>query len=176
MTGSSAGALIGLMFVVITLVTGDERLKNQPPGQDGISTFSTPTVVHFSTALLISAVLSAPWPSLFGPAIFLGLFGLGGVAYMLRLISRTRQLDIYHPDMEDWTWYSILPLVSYATILAGAIMLLRVPPTALFVLAAGVVLFIFIGIRNAWDVVTFIATGGPDRQPPPTPPSPKPDK
>ncbi len=31
---------------------------------------------------------------------------------------------------------------------------------ALFVLAGGVVLLIFIGIRNAWDIVTFIATGG----------------
>jgi hypothetical protein len=51
--GSSAGALIGLQFVVITLIA------NRPigPGQgEGAGAFATPTIVHFGTVLLISAV------------------------------------------------------------------------------------------------------------------------
>jgi len=36
---------------------------------------------------------------------------------------------------------------------------------ALFALAGGALLLIFIGIRNAWDIVTFIAIGGIDEQP-----------
>jgi hypothetical protein len=36
---------------------------------------------------------------------------------------------------------------------------------ALFVLAGGVGLLIFIGIRNAWDTVTYIAIGGVDEPP-----------
>jgi hypothetical protein len=47
--------------------------------------------------------------------------------------------------------------VAYAAILAGAIMLRAVPVDAMFALAAGVALLIFVGIRNAWDVVTYIA-------------------
>src|ERR1700736_5472068 len=94
MMGSAAGALTGLMFVVITLVTGVERFRNAP---DGISTFSTPTVVHFCAALLVSAILSAPWHSLVGPVILLGIAGLCGVVYVLRLMHRTRRLTTYSP-------------------------------------------------------------------------------
>jgi len=32
----------------------------------------------------------------------------------------------------------------------------------LFAVAAGVVLLLFVGIHNAWDIVTFIATGRAD--------------
>jgi uncharacterized membrane protein len=162
MTGSSAGALTGLMFVVITLVTQVERLRRS---RDGVSTFSTPTVAHFGAALLVSAVLSAPWPSLVYPATLLGLAGLYAVVYVLRVMYRTRRLTAYTPDLEDWTWYTILPLAAYGAILVGAIVLPAIPVDALFALAGGVLLLIFIGIRNAWDVVTFIAIGGPDEPP-----------
>lgn len=163
MTGSSAAALTGLMFIVITLVTGTERLARS---QDGISTFSTPTVVHFGAALLVSAILTAPWHSLVHPAALLGLAGLCGVVYILRVMSRTRRLTgTYNPDLEDWASYTILPFVAYGAILAGAIFLPRTPVDALFALAGGIVLLIFIGIHNAWDIVTFIAIRGPDGPP-----------
>ena len=162
MTGSSAGALTGLMFVVITLVTGIERSQRT---RDGISTFSTPTVAHFGAALLVSAVLSAPWRSLVYPATLLGLAGLYAVVYVLRVWYLTRRFTAYRPDLEDWVWYTILPLVAYGAILVGAIVLPAIPVGALFALAAGVVLLIFIGIRNAWDIVTYIAIEGPDKSP-----------
>jgi hypothetical protein len=165
MIGSSAGALTGLMFVVITLVAGAERLRNSPDSPDGTSTFSTPTVVHFCAALLVSAILSAPWHSLIGPVILLGLAGLCGVAYVLRLMRRTRRLTIYSLDLEDWVWYTILPFMAYATVLAGAITLRALPVQALFALATGVLLLIFIGIHNAWDIVTYIASGRADEPP-----------
>ena len=76
LTGGAAAALTGLMFVVITLITSEERETRNP---DGIAAFSTPTVQFFSSSLLISAVMSAPWPSLNGPDIVVGLLGLGGV-------------------------------------------------------------------------------------------------
>ena len=162
MTGSAAASLTGLMFVVITLVTGAERLRKSP---DGISTFSTPTVAHFGAALYASAVLSAPWRSLVYPATLLGLTGLFGVVYVSRMVSRTKRLSTYSPDIEDWTWYTVLPIVAYGAILAGAIMLSAIAAGALFALAGGVVLLIFIGIRNAWDIVTYIAVGGADEPP-----------
>src|SRR5579864_952395 len=91
LAGSSAGALTGLMFVVITLVTGEERRG----ARDGISTFSTPTVAHFGAALLVSATLSAPWHLLIHPAVILGLAGLSGVAYIAKITLRTRRLTVY---------------------------------------------------------------------------------
>ena len=55
--GSSAGALIGLQFVVITLIADRPIASGQ--AQAG-SAFATPTIVHFG-AVRLSAVLSAPW-------------------------------------------------------------------------------------------------------------------
>jgi hypothetical protein len=57
-------------------------------------------------------------------------------------------------------WYTILPLLAYGALVAGAIALNAIPRGALFVLAGGVLSLIFIGIRNSWDVVTFLAVGG----------------
>ncbi|MBV8197401.1 MAG: hypothetical protein JO263_04660, partial [Candidatus Eremiobacteraeota bacterium] len=48
--------------------------------------------------------------------------------------------------------------VAYAAILLGSIGLAFAPAPALFALAGATTLLIFIGIRNAWDVVTFLAT------------------
>ena len=154
MTGSSAAALTGLMFVVITLVTARERAEDT---HAGISTFSTPIVMHFAAALLVSAVLIAPWRSLVHAAVVVAFIGLSGVAYILRVMHRTRRLTFYTADFEDWMWYTILPFVAYGAISAGAIALAAAPVQALFILAGGVVLLIFIGIRNAWDIVTYIA-------------------
>jgi hypothetical protein len=157
MTGSSASALTGLMFVVITLVTGVDRSKRT---SEGIGTFSTPTVVHFCAALLISAVLSAPWRSLAPVSTSLGLAGLCGIVYVGRLMNRARRQLTYTPDLEDWVCYTILPFVAYGAILAGAIALLAAPADALFAFAGAALLLIFIGIHNAWDIVTFLAIGG----------------
>lgn len=162
LTGSAAASLTGLMFVVISIVSGTQRPVRS---RDGISTFSTPTVAHFGAALLVAAMLSAPWPSLDDPAVLLGLVGLYGIVYMYRLMHRARRLSTYDPDVEDWTWYTIMPFVAYGAVVAGAILLPVKQALAPFALAIGILLLIFIGIRNAWDVVTFLAIDQ-DGQPP----------
>ena len=159
LTGSAAAALTGVMFVVITLVTGVERVRRQP---DGIATFSTPTVVHFTASLGVSALFAAPWHVLTYVAALSGLVGLYGIAYILRVMFRARRLNSYTPDLEDWAWHSAIPLAAYGAILAGAIMLLSIPQHGIYALAAGVIVLIFVGIHNAWDVVTFLAIGDDD--------------
>jgi hypothetical protein len=157
MIGSSAAALTGLMFVVITLV---KRSDVKEP--EGTATFSTPTVMHFSAALFLAAAFNAPWHLLIHPAILAAVVGVLGVFYNVSVMRRTKRLTIYTPDAEDWAFYSIIPLVVYAVILAGSIALPSAPVQALFVLAGCVVLLIFVGIRNSWDVVTYIAISGSD--------------
>ena len=157
--GSSAAALTGLMFVVITLVSGVERVRHS---SDGISTYSTPTVMHFCVALFVSATLCAPWRSFVYPSVLLGLGSLYESVYIVRVIVRTRALEGYTPDAEDWVWYCVLPLLAYGVVLAGSAALAFVPGHALFALATGEVALIFIGIRNAWDVVTYLAVRSDD--------------
>lgn len=159
MIGSAAAALTGLMFVVISLARDAERRASR----GGVSVFSSPTVVHFSSALFIAALMVAPFRSSLRPIAFvLGFAGLFGLYYVVRVARQARQLDSYRPDLEDWVWHVGLTFVAYATLLAGALLLNVAPRSALFAPAAAAALLIFIGIHNAWDVVTFLATGGAD--------------
>ena len=161
--GSSAAALTGLMFVVITLISEERRGASEA----GISTFSTPTVFHFCCALFTAALMAAPFRSLVPIEIIVGLAGAGGLFYVVRTAHRTAKLQTYRADAEDWAWNVLLPFVAYATLLIGAIALRAAPSQALYAPAAAVTLLIFVGIRNAWDVVTFLATGKVERLPDP---------
>ena len=165
--GSSGAALTGLQFVVIALVA--EASKRSTTRE--IEAFGTPTVVHFAAVLLVSAVLSAPWGELSNAAILLGILGVTGLGYAAIVTRRARRQSGYRPVLEDWIWHAALPFVAYATLLGSAIALGRHASDALFVIAAAVLLLLFIGIHNAWDAVTFVAVDrmeqreGPDNAP-----------
>jgi hypothetical protein len=151
MIGSAAAALTGLMFVVMTLIRENSVTK------DGVSAFSTPTVIHFSCALFVSALMAAPFRSFVPIAIILGLGGVAGMLHVVRVAVGTAKLETYRPDAEDWTWNVLLPLIAYAMIVGGAIALHPIPSQALYAPAAAVTILVFVGIHNAWDVVTYLA-------------------
>jgi len=161
--GSSGAALTGLMFVVIALIA---ELRPRTSGRT-VSAFGTPTVVHFCSVLLVSALLSAPWRTLWSLGVFLGLFGVAGVAYVLIILRRARRQTDYRPVMEDWVWHTILPLLAYVAIAGAAIALAWRPVQALFVIGAATISLLFVGIHNAWDTVTFIVVerAEPQNQP-----------
>ena len=151
--GSSGAALTGLMFVVITLMADSPERRRSPE----LSAFGTPTIVHFCVVLLISAIISAPWHTLRSVAFALGLTGLGGVLYGMRIIRHATRQSRYKPVFEDWIWYMTLPLLAYLTLLGAGILLTRAAETALFGVAVTALLLLFVGIHNAWDTVTYIA-------------------
>jgi hypothetical protein len=151
--GSSAGALTGLQFVVMALVAEANRRSTDQE----INAFGTPNVVHFCAALLVSAVLSAPWHGLGGPAILMGACGLAGIAYVGAVVRRARRQTGYQPVLEDWVWHAVLPFVAYTALLAATPFLRGHPTGSLFVIAASALLLVFVGIHNSWDTVTFIA-------------------
>ena len=147
--GSSGAVLIGLQFVVITLVAG----MRQRTTIDTVNAFGTPTVVHLAMALVVSAVLSAPWHTTAGPAILLLLAGLGGLTYEAIVIRRARRQTLYQPVREDWVWYMTLPSVAYGALTLAALLLRAAPRDALFVIGGAALALLLIGIRNAWDTV-----------------------
>ena len=151
--GSSAGALTGLMFVVITLVADAKA----PPTLQQINGFATPAVVHFSGVLLLSAVLSAPWHDTHVVGSALGLGALAGLAYMIIVLRRLRQPAPYKPGVEDWSWHVVLPVVAYVVLLVSHLGLRHDQPWALYTIATAALLLLFIGIHNAWDTVIYIA-------------------
>src|SRR5947209_4224411 len=153
--GPASATLTGLMFVVATLIAG-VRVRESSPSE-AFATFNTPNVVHFCIALLVSAILSAPWQALWTAGLLLGLSGLGGATYVVMVVRRLRRQRDYQPVLEDWLWHTVFPLVSYTALVVAAILLPGQPAPALFIIAGGTLLLLFIGIHNAWDNVIFIA-------------------
>jgi hypothetical protein len=150
LVGSSGAALIGIQFVVMTLIAS----RRQRPTAESVNAFGTPTVVHLGGALLVSAIMSAPWHSLFPAAVALVIYGGGGIVYGVIVIRRAHRQTYYTPVWQDWLWHALLPCGVYAAlVLAAAFLRTRL---ALFVIAAAALGLLLIGIHNAWDTVTHI--------------------
>jgi len=150
--GSAAGALTGLQFVVMTLiaeaqVAGDRR---------DVSAFGTPTVVHFCAALMISVVMSAPWTTSRQVEFCLAAGGVLGLAYAASVVRHAMK-STYRPDAEDWFWYTWLPMSAYLAVLVAALLFEGRPQLSLFMIAATSLVFLFSGIHNSWDAVTYVA-------------------
>ncbi len=160
--GSSAAALTGLTFIVITISA------DRDPGTDstsrrlwGLRAFISPTVVHFSVALWISALLSMPGLTVFSLLLCLGITGVAGILYCARVIYwivRTVVGSEYTPFLEDWIWNATLPTLAYVCLFVIACLLPGHAMISLRLLGGITLLLLFIGIHNAWDVVTWITT------------------
>lgn len=148
---SSAGALIGLQFVVITLVA------ERPPDKlsEGNAAFSTPTVMHFSAVLLLAALVRAPWHGMTLPSVLWGLLGLCGLIYGAIVVRRLRSQTAYQPQGEDWLFHACLPLLAYALLAGSALFAQAHFRRALFVVGASALLLLFVGIHNAWDAASY---------------------
>lgn len=150
--GSSAGALIGLQFVVITLIAD---MPIAETGAQASSAFATPTIVHFGAVLLLSAVQCAPWHGIGAAAVLWGLVGLAGIVYEI-IVARLMQVQVaYAPELEDWLFHLLLPFAAYATLAGSAYGARSHVSKALFGVGAAALLLLFIGIHNAWDAVTY---------------------
>jgi hypothetical protein len=150
--GSSAGALIGLQFVVITLIAGKPIAHDE--GQGGAA-FATPTVVHFGVVLFLSAAVNAPWHDVDSAAVLWCLVGACGAAYEVFVARRMRKQTAYRPEFEDWLFHFALPLLAYAVLAGSALAVRSNVGVALCCLAAAMISLLFIGIHNAWDAVTY---------------------
>ncbi len=153
LVGTAAASLTGLMFVVITLVAS----VRTPSTRRGIATFSTPTVVQFCAALGVSAILDAPWPTTLCAAAMIAAGSLACLTYAMRILLSTGVTrEDYQPDLEDRIFYQWLPPAVYFILFASAVALPFAPRPTLFAIAGIAFALLFIGIHNAWDVVTYV--------------------
>ena len=151
--GSSAGALIGLQFVVLTLMA---EMPIGPGDKDAGDAFTSPTIVHFGIVLFLSAIFSAPWKELTNAAFVWAAMAMGGVIYSIVVIRRFRAQTAYRPEFEDHLFHIILPFAAYILLLGSAVWVRWDPHHALFGAAGGVLLLLLIGIHNAWDTVVYL--------------------
>ncbi|HEY1889433.1 MAG TPA: hypothetical protein VGG63_03460 [Steroidobacteraceae bacterium] len=160
LVGSSAAALTGLTFVVITLSAERRDLANSASQRlTGLRVFITPTAVHFAAALWLSAVMSMPGQTTLALEVLLGATGVGGLIYCASVISPMLKRSFgYEPFLSDWIWNAVLPVLGYVALAVTGLMLPHHPAACLYAVSGAVLLLLFIGIHNAWDVVVWMTT------------------
>lgn len=152
---TAAAALVGIMFVVISLATGDRNPKDAPK----IRVYLTPVVIYFSSIVFIGLLLTMPahTPATAGICVCLG--GVAGLGYSGSLaIRRGRGRGFYeHPS--DLLPYVVLPFVAYLLTVSGGLLLFRAPQIGVDLVAAGMLALLAVAIRNSWAIAVTILSG-----------------
>lgn len=155
MIGSAAGALIGLMFIVITLTAGRERDQTER----GKHLYTSPIVWHLAIVMLLSGGAAAPTmtPKLFGAVS--GGVALLGIGWSVRSAVGIRHDQMTGPkdSLFDMWWYGIIPGVVYVGLAAAAVMMLAGSAWAESAIAADLMALLLVSIHAEWDLVTFLA-------------------
>ena len=159
LTGATAATLTGLVFVAASL---GANLKNSAQVTSGIPIFVTPTVIHFTTVLLVAMLCTIPTQTYASLSLLLACCGAAGLSYegstAVRLWRHHRHISSV--DKADWLWRVSLPASGYSLILWPGIRLPKPTSQVLDILAIAVIAFVLLGIRNAWDLVLWIARQG----------------
>src|SRR3954454_13696401 len=108
MVGSSAGALIGLMFVVVTLTAGRDRAEVER----GKHLYTSPIVWHLAVILTLSGAAAVPRISgaLFGLAT-VSLAGLGFGWGVRSAVGIWRRPGAPEASAFDMIWYGVAPAI-----------------------------------------------------------------
>ena len=152
--GSSAGALTGLMFVVIAL-SADRR---EAPAS-GLRAFATPTIFHFCAVLLLGALLLMPNPGELLLGVLVVANGAVGIAFLTITARRMSEPLGYKLVLSDWVWHVLLTWVAYLGVALGGITIGLGAAAGFYAIGAGALLLLFIGIHNAWDAAVWITVG-----------------
>jgi hypothetical protein len=157
-TAAAGATLIGLLFVVITL--GAER---RPEDLDKVRLFLTPTVVQFGSVLLLGALMTVPEQTPFGCGVMLCALGGVGLVHCGWLATRWRAVARDRVDGWAFVSHALLPMLAYATLVVGALLLQQSERAGLVTVAAATVGMLLIAIRNSWAVAIHVAARSASR-------------
>ena len=149
LSGGTAGTLIGLIFVVITL--GMEHGK--PGDQDRTRIFVTPILVQFGTVLVVALASMAPLSTM-TRAIALALIGCAGLAYVANLAALARRRT--ELEERELLWDALLPIAAYIFLAIGAAAWALSASFADEFTAIAAVFLLIIGVRNSWAITLAI--------------------
>ena len=155
--GTAAATLVGLMFVAASIGANVFREDNRAAMQ----AFLSSTVVHFVAVLMVCVVLEVPTHSWPGLAALLTLAGIAGGAYSARNLMHILIRRSFKVDMIDRLFYALIPIVGYLLILAAAALMFAQPQWGMDTLAAALIVLMLAGLRNAWDMMTWIVIKTP---------------
>lgn len=154
LVGSAAAVLIGLIFVVISLMQGRSRSSVLA----GSRLYMGPIVLGVSFWLALSAAALAPGitPPVFAViAAVIAIWGFGrGVISTLGIGALRTSNDA--PHWTDVWYYGRLPSAVYLALAIAAIAIWRELWWAKDWLGTVITSGLLLGIRNEWDLITWI--------------------
>lgn len=153
--GPSAGALIGLMFVVVTLTAGRERDETER----GKHLYTSPIVWHLAVVLLLSGAAVAPGvsPKLFG--LLTAAVALLGILLGVRSMVGIARGQLTGPanNLFDTWWYGVIPATVYIGLAGAAVAVLAGSAWSADAVAVALMALLLVSIHAEWDLVTFLA-------------------
>ena len=175
LVGTASATLVGLMFVAASI--GSSVFSEQH--RTALQAFISPTVVNFASALFTCIGVMIPSQTWLSLGLLLAAGGIAGLVYAGRVWFQMIIRRSFHVDAIDRMFYATVPLLGYLLVLAAGILLLLRLRWSAEVTAAALVVLMFAGIRNAWDMTTWIMMRTPTSaelprpgEPPPSDPSP----
>ncbi|HZC15715.1 MAG TPA: hypothetical protein VE309_03035 [Caulobacteraceae bacterium] len=155
MLGPAAAGLIGLLFVVVTLTSGRERSETAR----GQALYLTPTALQFAVVMTFSAVAMAPRMAPVATASIFSLIALVGLvnATLAAIGIASPRAGMEPPHWSDFWMYGVTPVVGYLALCAACVEVWMRVEWAAYALAGVLLTLLLVGIRNAWDLVTWIA-------------------
>jgi hypothetical protein len=150
--GTASATLVGLMFIAVSIGASIFKEENRP----ALEVFLGPTIVHFTSVLVLCILALVPSHSWLSLACLAGFIGLAGFCYSARIwfrLTRSR----YEIDYTDRFFYTALPAIAYLIVLFAAALLYRQSEWGLDVTVAGLIALLVAAIRNAWDMMIWIA-------------------
>jgi hypothetical protein len=160
MIGPAAAGLIGLLFVVVTLTAGRERSQVLR----GTSLYMTPTALAFAIVMTVSAVAMAPRVPVWTTASIIGLCALAGLVCAVRACVGIglAPAGLEAPHWSDVWFYGAAPTGVHLALAAAAVAVWARADCAAHALAGVLLVLLLLGMRNAWDLVTWMAPGMPN--------------
>jgi hypothetical protein len=163
--GAAAATLIGLLFVVISLVAGGTTkasAREVVKGTEKINMYLTPTVIYFATVLFLSALLTFPNHTWITAALCICVAGALGLLYSASTLVRGDAKA--YSRSRDLINYQGLPVLAYGLLTLSGALLFHHSQRGLTLTAGSMLLLLAIGIRNSWAIaitMVVITRAGP---------------
>jgi hypothetical protein len=160
LAGSAAAVLIGLIFVVVTLMSDRPRSSVL----SGSRLYMGPVVLLVTFVLVLSATALIPGIS---PTEFAMVSGVVAIWGLVRGVVSTQGIRaLSGADTPHWTdiwFYGAIPTALYLLLAVVALAVWQEWPWAAKGAAAVITAGLLLCIRNEWDLVTWLAPR-PDSQ------------
>jgi hypothetical protein len=151
--GTASATLVGLIFVAASIGAGVFTREHQV----GIRSFLSPTVVHFSSVLVVCLLATVPTENWSVLGMFLTMVGLLGLSYSGWIWHRMTKHGLNASiDVADRLWYVFWPIAGYSLVAISGVGLELHAMRGLDVLGLALILLLLTGIRNAWDMTVWI--------------------